>query len=404
MCKFHVIGISDQSAPVFSEEVKQLIGNSLCFSGGARHYELVKSQLPPQHQWIDVEVPLQATFDQYRQVDQSIVVFASGDPLFFGIGNTLKREFPDAEMQVYPTFNSLQMLAHACHLPYGTMVISTLTGRPWINLDQQLIKGTELIGVLTDKKKTPAAIAQRMNAVGLTNYHVYLGERMGGSQQCVRKMSIDELCQVEALAPNCLILHKTAGFTRTFGISECDFHYLDGRPKMITKRSIRLMSLSLLKLDAAKVMWDIGFCTGSVSIEAKQMAPHVEVFAIEKREESRELMCKNQQRFKVPGIESVIGDFYQTDLSHWPAPDRIFIGGHGGRLTDMITQLNEHLKPGGILVFNAVSKETEAAFKDACKALSLDITDTMILKQDDHNEIVLLQATKHNTTTQNPNS
>ena len=394
MCKFHVIGISDESVPVFTSEVKQVIEAALYFSGAARHYELVKDLLPVGHHRIELAVPLKPTFDKYRELNAEIVVFASGDPLFFGIGNTIKREFPDAEMKVYPTFNSLQMLAHHCHLPYGNMVISTLTGRPWVNLDKELIKGTGLIGVLTDKKKTPAAIGQRMAAVGLSNYKAYLGERMGGERQRVCKLSIQELSRVNAEAPNCVIFEKSSRFDRVTGISESDFHCLPGRPKMITKRSIRLMCLSMLKLHSAKVMWDIGFCTGSVSIEAKQAAPHVEVYAIEKREESRDLMQKNRLKYRIPGIESCTGDFYETDLSAWPPPDSIFIGGHGGRLSDMMTQLSTRLKMGGVIVFNAVSIETAEAFREACKHLKLNVSDEMVIRQDDYNAVTVFQATK----------
>ena len=394
MCKFQVIGISDQSVPVFTDEVKQLVLEAHHFSGGSRHRELVHELLPEDYHWTDVEVPLSKTFEKYRQMDASIVVFASGDPLFFGIGNTLKREFPDAELTVYPSFNSLQMLAHQCHLPYGNMVIATLTGRPWVNLDQELIKGTGLIGILTDKKKTPAAIGQRMQQVGLENYTVYLGERMGGERQKVRHMSVKELCQTETIAPNCLILEKTTPVNRMMGIPEADFHFLTGRPKMITKRSIRLMSVAMLQLDTARVMWDVGFCTGSVSIEAKQTAPHIDVFAIEKRPESERLMCKNKAKFHIPGIQFAIGDFFEMDLSVWPDPDRIFIGGHGGRLAEMLGRLVKRLQENGYIVFNAVSEATATAFMDAVKDLPLTITDQMILQQDEHNPVTIFQAQK----------
>lgn len=404
MCKFYVIGISDEAKPVLSDELKSIISKAHCFSGGKRHYELVCDLLPVDHQWIEVLVPLKQTFDHYRQVYENIVVFASGDPLFFGIANTLKREFPHESIKVYSSFNSLQMLAQACLIPYGNMVVATLTGRPWENLDQELIKGTPLIGILTDKRKTPAAIAQRMLAVGLTNYKVYLGERIGGERQQVKELSIEELAVTETVMPNCLILEKVIHFDRVTGINEKDFHYLDGRPKMITKRSIRLMSLSMLKLDNAKVFWDIGFCTGSVSIEAKQMAPQLSVFAIEKREESRELMAKNQYKFHIPGIQATIGDFFNFNLDEWPQPDRIFIGGHGGRLHDMMKRLNQRLKPGGIIVFNAVSQETAEAFKRAATDLELAVTDTMLIKQDEHNPVTIFQATKQDANTSQLNS
>ena len=82
--------------------------------------------------------------------------------MFFGFANTLKREFPEAEIIVYPTFNSLQLLAHRLVIPYHDMRIVSLTGRPWQEFDKALIERAGKIGVLTDKEHTPAAIAQRM--------------------------------------------------------------------------------------------------------------------------------------------------------------------------------------------------------------------------------------------------
>ena len=157
--KFIVIGITDNPQPVFLPEVLETIKAGKVFSGGKRHHEIVAPFLPANAQWIDITVPLNAVFKQYHD---ELVVFASGDPLFFGFANTLQREFPGAELKVYPTFNSLQLLAHRLVMPYHDMRIVSLTGRPWQEFDRALIERVPKIGVLTDKEHTPAAIAQRM--------------------------------------------------------------------------------------------------------------------------------------------------------------------------------------------------------------------------------------------------
>lgn len=43
------------------------------------------------------------------------------DPLFFGYTTTLMREFPGLVRQTFPSFSSLQLLAHALRLPYHDM-------------------------------------------------------------------------------------------------------------------------------------------------------------------------------------------------------------------------------------------------------------------------------------------
>ena len=152
------------------------------FSGGKRHHEIMRPYLPAEHTWIDITVPLSDVFEQYNcqssilNPQPSIVVFASGDPLFFGFANTLRREMPEAEIKVFPSFNSLQMLAHRLLLPYHDMHIVSLTGRPWQEFDRALIERTPKIGVLTDTKEhTPQRIAQRMLQYGYNSYTVYVG-------------------------------------------------------------------------------------------------------------------------------------------------------------------------------------------------------------------------------------
>ena len=83
----------------------------------------------------------------------------------------------------------------------------------------------------------------------------------------------------------------------------------------------------MLDLINRERFWDIGFCTGSVSIEAKLLFPHLHITSFEIREEGRKLMTENCHRFGTPGIEAIIGDFLSVDLSALEAPDAIFIGG-----------------------------------------------------------------------------
>ena len=88
-----------------------------------------------------------------------------------------------------------------------------------------------------------------------------------------------------------------------------EFHLLNGRNRMITKMPVRLLTLSMLTLREKKSFWDIGFCTGSVSIEAKLQFPELKVTAFEQRPEGKELMARNSRKFGTPGITTVMGDF-----------------------------------------------------------------------------------------------
>ncbi len=184
----------------------------------------------------------------------------------------------------------------------------------------------------------------------------------------------------------------TSARRRYFGIPENLFAHLAGRSNMITKMPVRLLSLSMLDLYGRKVMWDVGFCTGSVSIEAKLQFPALDIIAFERREESRNLLDDNCRRFGVPGITGVIADFMDCDLSDFPRPDAVFIGGHGGRLDTMVCRIYKVLNKDGVIVFNSVSTESCQVFRRAIESCGgvIEAEHTMIL--DSHNPITILKA------------
>ena len=432
--KFVVIGITDDPKPWFPPEVMELIKQGRVFSGGKRHHEIVAPLLPADAEWIDITVPLDAVFEQYIShslhlpPSTNIIVFASGDPLFFGFANTIQRKMPEAEIVVYPTFNSLQMLAHRLVMPYHDMRIVSLTGRPWPEFDRALIERVGKIGVLTDKEHTPAAIAQRMLDYGYNQYTMHVGEHLGNpSLEKVTTLSLEEAVQRDFSMPNCLILARITRINtdskdkedrslistkeirvnpwnpclkKYFGIPDSAFSLLDGREKMITKMPIRLLTLQALDLPNRKVFWDIGFCTGSVSIEARLQFPHLQIEAFEIRPECEAIIQENARRFGAPGINVHMGDFLASQFStQFAGPDAVFIGGHGGRLKDIMAKVLQYLKPDGCIVMNSVKApkvltDSHLLWDEACQELGLQQEPPMRIVIDEHHPIEILKAHK----------
>ena len=392
--KFYVIGITDNPRPSLPAEVLEVIRSGKVFSGGKRHHEIVKSLLPEDAAWIDITVPLDAVFEQYHD---EVVVFASGDPLFFGFANTIRRKMPDADIVLYPAFNSLQMLAHKLVIPYHDMRIVSLTGRPWHEFDRALIEGTPKIGVLTDKEHTPAAIARRMTDYGYKDYQMHIGEHLGNpGEERVTTLPLEAVAQQAFAHPNCLIL--TGGHQRRWGIPDNEFALLDGREKMITKMPIRLLTLQALDLPHRQVFWDIGFCTGSVSIEARLQFPHLHIESFEIRPECEAIIHENARRFHSPGIGIHIGDFLTTALPIGERlPDAVFIGGHGGKLKEMMRQVLKVLTPGGVIVMNSVvaprvTTDSRQLWDAACQELGLKQEPPLHIQLNDHHPITILKC------------
>ncbi len=421
MIRFVVIGISDNPQPFFPPEVLEVIRNGKVFSGGKRHHEIVVPFLPDGAEWIDITVPLDAVFEQYLSLTShlspltsEIIVFASGDPLFFGFANTIQRKMPDAEIKVFPTFNSLQMLSHRLVIPYHDMRIVSLTGRPWQEFDRALIEGATKIGVLTDKEHTPATIAQRMLDYGYTDYQMHVGEHLGNpALERVTTLSLEEAAQQKFALPNCLVLHSPHSLHPLFGIPDNEFTLLDGREKMITKMPIRLLTLQALDLTHRHTLWDIGFCTGSISIEARLQFPHLQIEAFEIRPECEAIIRENARRFHAPGINIHMGDFLNFQLStinyqlstancQLSSPDAVFIGGHGGHLKEIMEKVLTVLSPDGIIVFNSVTSpvvdqmtdrpNSRQLWDEACQTLGLKQSTPLRVQIGQHNPIEILKA------------
>ena len=415
MMRFIVIGITDHPAPWFPPEVLEVIHCGRIFSGGKRHHEIVAPLLPEGAEWIDITAPLDKVFEAYQIVSrksvncESIVVFASGDPLFYGFANTIQRKMPEAEIVVYPTFNSLQMLAHRLVMPYHDMRIVSLTGRSWHEFDRALIERTGKIGVLTDREHTPAAIAQRMLDYGYTYYNMYIGEHLGNpTEEKVFTLTLEEAAHREFNFPNCLVLRSTCQGKKPFGLPDSSFSLLDGREKMITKMPIRLLTLQALDLPTRSVLWDVGACTGSVSIEARLLFPHLHVTAFEIRPECEAIIHENARRHGAPGIEVIMGDFCSVccdSVATNASPDAVFIGGHGGRLKEIMARVMRVLAPGGVIVMNSVtSTAVEQAKKgrpssrqlwdEACAELGLRQESPLHIQLNGYNPIEILKAQK----------
>ena len=184
-----------------------------------------------------------------------------------------------------------------------------------------------------------------------------------------------------------------------FGIPDNEFTLLDGREKMITKMPIRLLTLQALDLSKRHVLWDIGFCTGSVSIEARLQFPHLHIEAFEIRPECEAIIYENARKFGAPGVNVHIGDFLETDITALPRPDAVFIGGHGGELKEIMKKVLTVLTDDGIIVMNSVkapkvTTDSHQLWDEACLEFGLKQEPPMRIVIDEHHPIVILKAHK----------
>ncbi|MEW6623439.1 MAG: precorrin-6Y C5,15-methyltransferase (decarboxylating) subunit CbiT [Bacillota bacterium] len=147
----------------------------------------------------------------------------------------------------------------------------------------------------------------------------------------------------------------------TGGIPDEEFIRLEGVP--MTKNEIRVLSLAKLQLFSGAVVYDVGAGSGSVSIECKLQLPQGQVFAIEKNPQAVQVLRQNMAKFGTD-LQVIVGSA-PAALASLPGADRIFIGGSGGNLPEILEACDRKLKPGGRIVINSVTINTgpEAFYK-----------------------------------------
>jgi precorrin-6Y C5,15-methyltransferase (decarboxylating) len=389
-----IIGLSNRPADNLPAGVSSFLPSMSVFSGGDRHYQLVRQLLPAGHVWIPIKGNMSELFAAYREVSEpNIVVFASGDPLFYGIAQTIRQNDPEASIKVYSGLNSVQLLCMRLGQPYAGIKNTSVHGRGWQELDAALLRGEPFIAVLTDAANHPGAIAQRLLDYGFDSYEMIVGEDLDGADERIGRHTLQEATCQRFHPLNCVLLRWAAAKRPAIGIDDACFDRLPGRPNMITKKPLRLLTLSALQLHQARVFWDIGFCTGALSIEARRLFPPLQVLAFERRAECADILQRNMRKLSAPGIRSIMGDFFDQDLAALPAPDALFIGGHGGRLPELLQRVDGILE-SGFIAMNAVLDSSREQWVAVTRTLGWELvaTDTLIFNQ--HNPVTLLVCRK----------
>lgn len=125
----------------------------------------------------------------------------------------------------------------------------------------------------------------------------------------------------------------------------------------MTKSEVRILTLSKARLQEKSIVWDIGAGTGSITVESALAAEKGAVYAIEKNEDALELISTNIHSFGVKNAKICPGSAPEA-LTELPRPDRVVIGGSGGKLREILEYVFERLLEGGRVVINAVALET----------------------------------------------
>lgn len=138
----------------------------------------------------------------------------------------------------------------------------------------------------------------------------------------------------------------------------------------MTKSEVRAVSLAQLEIEKDSIVYDIGAGTGSVSVEAALAAERGKVYAFEQKEEGCRLICENRDRYGIGNLTVVRGTAPDS-LTRYPAPDRVFIGGSGGNLEQILDAVFEKNREVRVVI-NVIALESLGRVTEYCRQCGID--------------------------------
>lgn len=362
--RIDIIGIGDNGAAGLATDLLRRIREADILFGGERQLGF----FPDFHgERKVIKGGLSALTDELGRVRiaKKIVVLASGDPLFFGIAGYLVKRLGAHAIQIHPHLSSVQLAFARMGESWHDAVLVSVHGRSMKGLAQR-IDGKAKIAILTDEVNSPAAIARYLKTFRMTEYDLFVAENLGGEDERYGFWALEEMIDGQFSPLNVVILRRRAEAPAVrygFGFEDEEFHQRKPDKGLLTKKEVRVLSLSELKLKEDSVVWDIGAGSGSVAVECARLAPYGEVFALEKNE--ADMVNIEQNRLKFRADFTAIHAKAPDGLAELPDPDAVFIGGSGGELRELIRICCTRLKGGGRLVINAATIETLAVSQQA---------------------------------------
>lgn len=352
-----IVGIGEDGVEALSPVARALIANAGVVYGGARHLRLAASLIAGEARpWPS---PIAGAFADIAGLRGTpVAVLASGDPYCFGIGGTLARHIPAGETIAVPAPSAVSLAAARLGWPLEEAAMLSCCGRPVEAVAPLLQPGRRLL-VLSADAATPAAVAAFLAGRGFGDSTVHVLEALGGPRERIRATAADrfDLGGIDPL--NLIGIEVAAGpqarvIPLASGLPD-ELFETDGQ---LTKREVRAVTLSALAPRAGDLLWDVGAGSGSIAIEWLLRHPANRAVAVERDPDRAARAARNAASLGVPRLD-IVGGGAPDAFDGLPAPDAVFIGG-GGHVAGVIEGAWAALRPGGRMVANAVTLETEA--------------------------------------------
>jgi precorrin-6B C5,15-methyltransferase / cobalt-precorrin-6B C5,C15-methyltransferase len=353
-----IVGIGEDGIDGLSATARGLISAAEIVFGGRRHLRLAAPVIHgAARPWPS---PFDGAADEVlTHRGRQVCVLASGDPFHYGIGAVLARTIDAREMMVVPAPSAFSLAAARLGWSLQQTMLLSVHGRSLDLVRPHLQPGARILA-LTSDGEGPAALARLLDQAGFGASRLTALEALGGPHEHVRTMTaasfdLGTVNDLNTIAIEVEAARNARVIARVPGLADDLFEH-DGQ---ITKREVRAVTLSSLAPRRGEFLWDIGAGAGSVAIEWMLAdPPFMRAVAVEQRADRAARIRRNATAFGVPALEIVEGAA-PAALASLAAPDAIFVGG-GASEPGLLDTAITALRPGGRLVVNAVTLDTEA--------------------------------------------
>jgi len=363
--KIHVIGINSYRFEDLSFKLQNLFLETENIAVPNSYFEEIKS-------WCENDLLKKKSLfssksnkelvNWLRSQKTDVILISRGDPLWFGIGRILLENFSKDELSFYPSNSCIQLAFSKLKIPWQDAVNISIHGRDSTKLVEALKARPSCLAIITDSNnKSLEIIKKNLSELNLSEfYDFWLCEEIGFENENIRKINLKESLPLNISNLNIAVLVKTKKHYRKnniplFGINDSVFKTFDDRPNLLTKREVRVQILADLELPKNGVIWDIGAGCGSIGLEALKLRPNLDLFCIDKRIGSKELILENSKRLGVKPKYIFEADIINTliarNLSSFEKPNRLIIGGcDKNTKLQIINKLAHGMRIGDIIV------------------------------------------------------
>jgi precorrin-6Y C5,15-methyltransferase (decarboxylating) len=361
MNRITIIGIGDDGAAGLTQQAHRMIHEASCLLGPANLLARFPEYPGPKE---TIGADLDQLAHRLERCGEGTVLLASGDPLFYGTARFLCDRLGKERFEVVPHVSSMQLAFARVKESWDEAYLTNLATQPFDRVVER-IRTAEKVGVFTSEEIPPQRLAELLIARGIDYFQVYVCENLGSPDERVTRTSLAEMLNQRFAPLNVMILIRLPGSPdkvaprsskRLFGNPDETFRQSKPKRGLLTPSEIRTIALSEMNLGPSSIIWDVGAGSGSVAIEAAQIAHQGKAYAIEMDAEDYGLMIDNAKLFGIENFIPVLGEAPHA-WDTLPDPDAIFIGGTGRWVTELVSQSWGRLKPGGSLVAHVASME-----------------------------------------------